>query len=390
MADPMNPDIPPEMQAQYLQLQRRRQLAEAMLAQSQKQQPIQSWTQGAAQLANAYLGKKKLDEADKQAQDLSQQYQTGQNAAMDQVKTAMAPQPAITLPEGQDGPTRPEMPASQEKVRQALIQAQMSSYPQVRQFGAAQQKYVEADQARQDQQQARMDALQQQAQDRANQITLAAEQGRISKAEADARHAELMIQLKQMGSGKNGTPYFTPVYTKDGVISFDARTGSAQPLIVDGKQAVRANDDPSLQGQIAGAKTGAQATAKRDFNMQGLTSVIDSAEQLLKSKDKPTHSGVGALVDTAGAIVGVSPKGAAEADQLRAIGGALTAKMPRMEGPQSDKDVALYREMAGQVGNASLPVERRLAALQQVKGLWQKYEKSQPVSTGGAKFLGFE
>lgn len=120
--------------------------------------------------------------------------------------------------------------------------------------------------------------------------------------------------------------------------------------------------------------------AKRQFNMQGIGAVIQQAEELLTGKDGqlPTQSGIGTAIDFAGSLVGMTPPGAPEADKLRAIGGALTSKMPRMEGPQSDKDVALYKEMAAQIGNSQLPVARRRAALETVKGLWAKYEKLNP------------
>lgn len=128
------------------------------------------------------------------------------------------------------------------------------------------------------------------------------------------------------------------------------------------------------------AKKTAEMQAKRDYNMGGLRDVIGEAKRIL-SQGSPTASMIGVGADFLGSVVGASPRGAAEADQLRALAGALTAKMPRMEGPQSDKDVQLYREMAGQIGDATLPVSRRIAALSTVEKLWSKYEKP---NTGGA------
>lgn len=63
--------------------------------------------------------------------------------------------------------------------------------------------------------------------------------------------------------------------------------------------------------------------------------------------------------------------------QLKIIGGALTSNVPRMEGPQSNYDVQLYREMAGNVANPNLSVEDRLAALDTLEQLQTKY------ATGG-------
>lgn len=140
------------------------------------------------------------------------------------------------------------------------------------------------------------------------------------------------------------------------------------------------------------AKQKGEMEQKREFNMGGLNSSLDEAERILKgqgqvvngvqtNQPQPTSSLVGSGLDTAAAWVGVSPRGAAQADQLRALGGALVAKMPRMEGPQSDRDVMMYREMAGQIGDSSLPISRRLAALDTVRTLYSKYEKGQ-VTTG--------
>lgn len=124
--------------------------------------------------------------------------------------------------------------------------------------------------------------------------------------------------------------------------------------------------------------------AKREFNMQGLGATLTEAENLLtgtatdpktgKKLAKPTGSGVGAGVDIVAGVFGKAPGGAAEAQRMKAIGGALTSKMPRMEGPQSDKDVALYKQMAADIGDPTKPREVRLAALQTVRELWQKYE----------------
>jgi len=119
----------------------------------------------------------------------------------------------------------------------------------------------------------------------------------------------------------------------------------------------------------------------REFNMQGIGKIIQEADDLLSGKDGkplPTGSGVGTAVDFVGGLVGMSPEGSVEAQRLKAIGGALTTKMPRMEGPQSDRDVVLYREMAAMVGDSTVPVARRKAALETVKGLWAKYEKLNP------------
>lgn len=126
------------------------------------------------------------------------------------------------------------------------------------------------------------------------------------------------------------------------------------------------------------ARTTAESQAKRTATMSGLGDIIDSARVVLEGDTKPTASGAGAKWNEAAAFFGISPEGAAEADKMKAIGGALVAKMPRMEGPQSNFDVQNYREMAGQVGDPTIPIERRLAALEEVERLWRKYDKGGP------------
>jgi hypothetical protein len=42
--------------------------------------------------------------------------------------------------------------------------------------------------------------------------------------------------------------------------------------------------------------------------------------------------------------------------------------------------VELYREMAGQVGDNTIPISQRLAALDQVERLYRKYDISSPVA----------
>lgn len=117
-------------------------------------------------------------------------------------------------------------------------------------------------------------------------------------------------------------------------------------------------------------------------------SLINQAEKLL---DKATASLTGTGVDVLAGAVGVSTEGAKAAAQLKAIQGALVAKMPKMSGPQSDKDVLLYREMAGQIGDSTLPVDTRKAALETIRQIQERYAKvpegsSKPVEVSPFKY----
>lgn len=98
--------------------------------------------------------------------------------------------------------------------------------------------------------------------------------------------------------------------------------------------------------------------------------LIEEAKGILPGS---TNSGIGTLMDDAAALVGQSTPGADKAAQLRVIGGSLISKMPKMSGPQSDKDVLLYKEMAGKIGDSTTPVSQRQAALETIQKLQEKY-----------------
>jgi len=72
-------------------------------------------------------------------------------------------------------------------------------------------------------------------------------------------------------------------------------------------------------------------------------------------------------------IPGISTQASQSDAQLKAIAGQLVSKMPRMEGPQSDRDVEMYRQAAGDIANANVPADTRKAAIKTIRDLNQKY-----------------
>lgn len=110
-----------------------------------------------------------------------------------------------------------------------------------------------------------------------------------------------------------------------------------------------------------------------------LTAAADRAIQLLGQG--PTESGIGTAVDKTASMFGVTPKGAEIADQLRTLSSWMVSNVPRMEGPQSNFDVANYQTMAGIVGDSTVPTPRRVAAAMEVKRLQAKYAE---LNQGGA------
>lgn len=96
-------------------------------------------------------------------------------------------------------------------------------------------------------------------------------------------------------------------------------------------------------------------------------------EQAKKIIPHATGSYLGSAYDQGMRAFGVSTQGDLATGQLQALEGALVSKMPKMSGPQSDKDVALYKQMAGVIGDPTIPVERKLAALQTVEEIQRRY-----------------
>lgn len=129
---------------------------------------------------------------------------------------------------------------------------------------------------------------------------------------------------------------------------------------------------------------------KRAVQSGQAINIIDQAEKLI---DKSTGSYIGAGVDLAARAIGQSTAGADAAAQLKALEGALMMAQPRMEGPQSNLDVNLYRQMAGQIGDSTVPHDMKKAALGTIRKLHEKYAVPTGGSsgaTGGFKVLGRE
>lgn len=130
--------------------------------------------------------------------------------------------------------------------------------------------------------------------------------------------------------------------------------------------------DGSLQA-IAGGPADTRASkesVQKTQDARDVLSLLDEAEPLLQ---RATSSYLGAARDQAGRVFGVGTEAGDAAAQLKVISGGLVSKQPKMTGPQSDKDVQLYREMAGQLGDSTLPVSTRVAAARTMRGLANKY-----------------
>lgn len=115
-------------------------------------------------------------------------------------------------------------------------------------------------------------------------------------------------------------------------------------------------------------------------NAPAVLSLLGDARALIPQS---TGSGIGAMADVASNMVGHSNAGAEAGAKLKAIEGALLMQMPRMEGPQSDKDVANYKAAAGMLGNPTIPHNIRLAAIDAIENIQKRYAGQSPQQGSG-------
>jgi len=159
------------------------------------------------------------------------------------------------------------------------------------------------------------------------------------------------------------------------------------------RQALTYDDDGNIitqpglnkaKSDVAAAESKGTAVGKKESELAGKSIVapavldlISQAEELLPQ----ATSGRLQNIYTAGTQVAGKSTNMSKADsRLDVIAADLTSSVPRMEGPQSDADTKLYKEAAGNVGNRNLPSGDRLAALQTIKGINEKYLANKPTN----------
>ena len=132
--------------------------------------------------------------------------------------------------------------------------------------------------------------------------------------------------------------------------------------------------------ELAKEKPGAAAQGEQaatDVKNQGFA---DRTYGLMKQIDqeirKSTGSSIGAGADTVAAAIGSSTEGSKAIARLNVLSYGILSNIPRFEGPQSDIDVQMYKQAAGDFNNRNLPIEDRLAALGALNTILQRYDKA--------------
>lgn len=162
----------------------------------------------------------------------------------------------------------------------------------------------------------------------------------------DANNINRMAQRVQIVQGADGQSYL-----------IDKGTGQAKPAEIQSGGTVQS-------GPLA------EAAAKNQKNMGKLGDLINQARAILPNA---TASGLGAKRDEAARFFGQSTTNSQNAAKLSAIGGNMLMMMPRMEGPQSDKDVENYKQMTGKIGDPTIPAAERAAAMDAIEEIASRY-----------------
>ena len=140
-------------------------------------------------------------------------------------------------------------------------------------------------------------------------------------------------------------------------------------------------------------QTAAIETAKRDAENQQMqdkkavqakdvVTLADQAEQYLDAGSGGIFNRIGLAGKQA---IGSSDENTQAAANLQVIGNRIVSAMPRMEGPQSNYDVQLYKDMAGRVADPGVPAGDKRAALKTLKELNAKYTAGSQLSGGSAR-----
>jgi len=312
------------------------------------------WGQGIGRLGTALIGALGNRQAKKEEEVLSKEYETGREGAVNKISDLLSPQPSNYV-EKNPSMTEPDYLG-------AGIEAETNPYLKDSGLGRA-------------------------------------------------------LVARAIGGQSSKYPSYQFLPTGEGYAKGNRRTGE----ITDPTGVIRSQDDPRLQGQIAGARgyageaaknqaalatkppvvtateqaekdvalqmnpqiaadtESAKLTAKaetgREQTAVGINQAIAEARAIFAGDTPPTASGIGKFVDRVSRWFGKSAKGAAEAAQLEVVGGLLMSKTPRFEGPQGVRDVEIYQEMSGKVGDRGIPMKERKDALDVVQRLLGQYEK---------------
>jgi len=162
---------------------------------------------------------------------------------------------------------------------------------------------------------------------------------------------------------RTGAPVGQPQGVPQGVPQSQSQ---GQPAVMPPLNVAGLSPKAAREAQAEQAKT-YQENVKNAYEVAKIFPAIE------KALPKAHGSGIGNIMGGVANFVGYeSSQNAADAE-LKVMSDKLLKAVPRFSGPQSDKDVASYKEAAGSIGDASLPMNVRMAALNTIKELNKPY-----------------
>lgn len=370
-------------QVEAQNIERGRRYAELLRDQSQQQPQGQmvsghfvapSWTQGLAQVLKAYQGGKGMREADARQKALAEAVRGRQTEELGKFTKLLAGTPQEQLPADQFGPPQPAQAPDTKGAYAFAANAMTPALQQVGLRGLAEMPQIEAAQAeRVESRQFRKEEAEAMRAQRMQELQMRIEDGRASQAErlaAQKEMREMQIQAQKEMRSLIAASRPAPaernaqiIQTENGPMQLV--NGQAVPIMGPNDQPVRGTKTPNAEGD------------KKVSEAKDVLGILDEVDKILPTA---TGSVAGSAVDAAAGFFGKATDGAKATAQLKTLQGALISKMPKMSGPQSDKDVQLYREMAGQVADPKLPIETRQAASKTIRMMNEKYAGVAPAA----------
>ena len=168
-----------------------------------------------------------------------------------------------------------------------------------------------------------------------------------------ARLNNQLLEAQIRASSQKEMPSMQHVETPNGPMAFNPKTGQYSQISMPGGMPMQSKEQ-----------------LQRSNDATAVMELTDQASPLL---DKAPGSYLGMAGNFLGRAVGADTDATKAQAQLDVLAGALISKMPKMSGPQSDKDVALYRAMAGNLNDPTLPASAKKAAMATLRGLNEKY-----------------
>ena len=185
-----------------------------------------------------------------------------------------------------------------------------------------------------------------------------------------ARLNNQLLEAQIRASSQKEMPSMQHVETPNGPMAFNPKTGQYSQISMPGGVPMQSKDQ-----------------LQRSNDATAVMELTDEAAPLL---EKAPGSYVGSALNQAGRAIGLNTDASKAQASLDVLAGSLIAKMPKMSGPQSDKDVMLYKAMAGNLNDPTLPEEAKRAAMDTLRKLNQKYATGyqgkglQPAQEGSA------